>query len=135
MAESLNQYRQQLIEIEQKIGAGYDKTLITLSGGALGVSFAFIKSFIGEGQIASPLYALFAWCFWAASLTFLLTAFYFGSLAYRYAIKMLDANKLNKDNPGGYYAIIINILNILGGLSFILGVALFITFSFKNLGG
>ena len=97
MTERLNQYRQQLIEIEQKIGAGYDKTLIILSGGALGVSFAFIKSFIGEVQIVSPLYALFACCFCAASLTtFLLAAFYFGSLAYRHAIKMLDANQFSR---------------------------------------
>ena len=42
----LDEYRKSLIEIEQRIGAGYDKTLITLSGGALGLTVTFIKDIV-----------------------------------------------------------------------------------------
>lgn len=37
------EYLRQLIEGEREIGAGFDKTIITLSSGALGLSLAFIK--------------------------------------------------------------------------------------------
>ncbi len=136
MADNPKQkYRQQLIEIEQKIHEGYDKTLISLSGGALGISFAFIKNIIGDDEIVNEQYALIAWVAWAASLTFLLTAFYFGTLAYRHAIKNLDLNKIDRENPGGCYATTMRFLNAFGGISFIIGVASFICFSYMNIGG
>jgi len=133
--EQEQQYRQLLIDTEQKIGEGYDKTLIALSGGALGISLAFIKNIVGENNVVNSLFALIAWCAWAASLTFLLAAFYFGTLAYRHAITKLDAKKLNPKNPGGCFATITKWFNALGGISFILGVVSFIYFTYKNLGG
>ncbi len=132
---SKQQYRQQLIEIEQKIHEGYDKTLISLSGGALGISFAFIKNIVGDDEIVSQSYALIAWIAWAVSLTFLLAAFYFGTLAYRHAVKKLDLETIDRENPGGCYATIMRYLNAFGGISFIIGVASFIYFSYINLGG
>lgn len=135
MSDELDKYRQQLIEFEQKIGAGYDKTLIALSGGALGISISFVKDIVGDKEVLCPLLALIAWGSWATSLACLLLAFYFGTNAYRYAIRKLDAGNLNPANPGGCYAILTAFFNALGGISFIVGVILFVYFAYKNIGG
>lgn len=135
MSDQTSEYRKTLIEIEQKIGEGYDKTLIALSGGALGVTITFIKDIVGESEIKSECMALMAWVSWALSLTCLLSAFYFGTTAYRYAIKKLDKEELDSNNPGGIYSNITNALNLIGGLSFIAGVIFFVYFAYQNLGG
>lgn len=134
MTNQTTEYRKTLIELEQKIGEGYDKTLIALSGGALGVTITFIKDIVGGGKILCPGLALTAWSAWTVSLTSLLAAYYFGTTAYRYAIRKLDEGKLDSVNPGGLCATITNILNVVGGLSFVFGVVMFIWFSYKNLG-
>lgn len=135
MQDDLVKYRQQLIEFEQKIGAGYDKTLIALSGGALGISISFIKDIVGDREVLCPIFALIAWCSWATSLTCILLAFYFGTKAYRYAIRKVDEGNLNPDNPGGCYAVLTSFFNAFGGISFIVGVISFVYFVYKNIGG
>jgi len=134
MNDQTDEYRKTLIEMEQKVGEGFDKTLIALSGGALGVTITFIKDIVGESEIQSRELALYAWSAWAVSLSSLLLAFYFGTSAYRYAIKKLDEGKLDSKNPGGIFSSITNILNIVGGVSFIVGVILFVRFAYHNLG-
>lgn len=121
--------------MEQTIGAGYDKTLITLSGGALGLTITFIKNIVPPSSSVCMNLAVSAWGAWSFSLAALLIALYFGTYAYRYAIKKLDAGELNSDNPGGPYAITTNIFNVLGGVSFLVGVVLFIIFTYMNYGG
>jgi len=48
MEESLQEYRTHLVAAEQKAQEDYDKTVISLSGGALGISFAFIVDCISK---------------------------------------------------------------------------------------
>lgn len=127
-------YRNQLLEAEQKIGEGYDKTLITLSGGALAISIAFINDVVGTNSISNGEFLAVAWSSWALSLTSLLLAFYFGGHAYRHAIETLDSNKLNSNNPGGKYSTLTKWLNAVGGLSFLVGVVTFLYFCFRNIG-
>ena len=135
MNDQTDEYRKTLIETEQKIGEGYDKTLIALSGGALGVTIMFIKDIVGKSEIQRGELALYAWSAWAVSLSSLLVAFYFGTCSYRYAIKKWDDGKLDQKNPGGIFAAITNILNVVGGVSFIVGVIFFVRFAYLNLGG
>ncbi|MCP4975082.1 MAG: hypothetical protein GY931_02890 [Maribacter sp.] len=127
-------YRNLLQEAEQKIGEGYDKTLIALSGGALAISVTFIKEIVGSSKIIEKAFLGLAWGSWALSLTSLLFAFYFGSLAYRYAIKALDQDRLDNTNPGGLFSTLTRWLNAIGGISFLVGVAAFLYFSYKNTG-
>ena len=42
------QYRTALSALEQKSQAEYDRLVVLLSGGALGISFAFVEGFIGD---------------------------------------------------------------------------------------
>ena len=48
------EYRKDLIALEQRAQEAYDTTLLTLSGGALGVSFAFVKDFLGTQAAVRP---------------------------------------------------------------------------------
>ena len=135
MNNQTDEYRKTLIELEQKIGGGYDKTLITLSGGALAVTITFIKDIVGLSYIEATGLALTAWVAWAISLTCVLSAFYFGTTAYRYAIEKLDEGNLDPKNPGGCFSTITIYLNAIGGLAFIVGMISFVCFAYKNLGG
>jgi len=135
MNDQTDDYRNTLIRAEQAVGSGFDKTLITLSGGALGLTITFIKDIVGEKDIVCPSLALSSWILWALSLTSLLAAFYFGTQAYRHAIVKLDEGKLDNKNPGGIFSTMTNIFNAIGALSFIVGVIIFIIFTYKNIGG
>ena len=127
-------YRKQLVEFEQKIGEGFDKTLIALSGGALGLSIAFIKDIVGANEMKHEGHLIASWSFWALSLGSILFAFYFGQLAYRKAITQVDNNTIDTEVTGGIFTPIVNWLNAIGAVSFLLGVISIIVFSIKNLG-
>lgn len=133
MNDSNNTYRDSLLSAEQKISESYDKTLITLSGGALGLTITFIKEIVGPSEIVCANYALIAWVSWAVSLSCLLFALLLGVYAFRHARENLDANKLNVQNPGGFYSSATRFLNIVGGILFIAGVVYFVYFSYLNL--
>ena len=50
--------RDRLIEYQAHANDAYDQTLFKLSGGALGLSFVFVRQFVGAGQDAHMLYTL-----------------------------------------------------------------------------
>ena len=131
----VDEYRKTLVEIEQNIGAGFDKTLITLSGGALGLTITFIKDIVKKPEPQSLELALYSWSAWAISLSSLLLAFYLGTLAYRTAIRNWDSGKLDPKNPGGKFSTITRFLNFVGVVAFIFGVVQFVRFTYLNLGG
>ena len=51
MDKTLQEYRAHLVSAAQKAQEDFDKTLLALSGGALGVSFAFVKDIVGDGSV------------------------------------------------------------------------------------
>jgi len=57
-----------LIAAEQKSQDDYDKTLVSLSGGALGISFVFIEQIIGDNKVISEWILISAWSVWCFSL-------------------------------------------------------------------
>ena len=56
MDESLREYRKELIQTVQKLNENYDKLIITLSGGALGLSLAFIKDIVKNEHIQNSIF-------------------------------------------------------------------------------
>ena len=130
---SSNEYRNQLLEWEQKIGESYDKTLITLSGGALGLTIAFIQYIVKKEAIVCITLLILSWIAWIVSLTSLLAALYFAQFAYRKTIKQLDEGTIYNETPGGKYTNIIHLCNAVGGLGFIIGVVAITIFAYINL--
>jgi len=133
------EYRNQLIAADQTQQESFDKTVLALSGGALGVTFAFIKDIVGSGTIISPLLITLAWILWGLSVCFNLISFFSSHLSLISIIQDIDEsikkntfeNFLEKPNVKSR-GIFTSILNILSGSFFVIGVILTAIFVFEN---
>jgi len=125
--------RNELMNSAHDLHRRFDKTLITLSGGALAISLSFIQNVIGGEKAISKIYALLAWCSWAFSLTSILLALYFATLHYGDAIRKLDKGDLDNNKAVIKYSKLIPYLNKIGTIFFMIGVFLFIIFTYKNI--
>jgi hypothetical protein len=132
MDQQLREYRSFLISAEQKAQEQYDKTILTLSGGAFGISFAFIDKVIGTPPTAT-LWLLAAWTSWGVSITSILFSFYFSNKALRRTIEQVDEETVYENTPGEHFSGITQVLNACGGIFFFLGVVLLIVFVYKNI--
>lgn len=126
-------YRQWLVVAEQKAQEDYDKTVLTLSGGALGISFAFVQDIVGEGPIQHSSWLVAAWIFWALSTSAMLGSFFVSRLALRKAILQCDDGSIFCKPPGGFYTYLTRWLNGSGALLFLLGVCFMAAFVKTNI--
>ena len=130
---SLQEYRSQLVEAELSSQTAFDRTLLALSGGALGLSLTFFDRLIGP-DAATSIWLLWAsWIAWAASLALVLISHYFSTLAMRTAIGQVDSGTINQGPPGGVYDRLIQTMNPAGGILFLAGVVTMIAFAIANL--
>jgi hypothetical protein len=129
----LTEYRRHCVSAEQKAQEDYDKSVLTLSGGALGVSFAFLKDVVGPGALLQPNFLLWAWLSWSASIVSTLASFWFSQLALRTAIAQVDTGTIHDQFPGRAFSRITSTLNAIGGLAFVVGVVLMVVFVMANL--
>jgi hypothetical protein len=125
----LLEYRRLLIQAEQKAQETYDKTVLALSGGAFGISFAFVENFVSSPQRAGWL--LGAWVVWGLSITAVLFSFYFSTKALRKSVIQVDDGEVPR-SPGGRYSGITSVLNALGGVFFFVGALLLVIFVALN---
>ena len=65
MSDTDNEYRRLLQELENKAQDQYDKTVILLSTGALGISFAFLKEIVKLETAVMIHFLIGAWICWA----------------------------------------------------------------------
>jgi len=133
MDKQLQEYRSLLVAAAQKAQDDFDKTVLSLSGGALGISFAFVKDIVGNQSLAHSALLLMSWIAWGISITCVLASFYFSQQALRKTIKQVDADNVYEQLPGGIHSRITATLNALGGLLFLVGVTLLIIFVSYNL--
>ena len=132
MDDPQSKHRTFLIEAEQKTQSAYDKAILTLSSGALGVSFVFVKELIRPGTpIVSQGLLYSAWTCWALSAASTLLSFYLSHRALRKAIVQFDRGE--QERAGGRFAIVTEIANLTAGLLFCIGVFLMIVFVGQNL--
>ena len=83
-------YRAQLVSLEQKTKEAYDKAVLTLSGGALGLSLVVVKDYLrlpGGGRGGLMVLALLCW---ALSVSCILLSFTSSRKALRSAIRRVD---------------------------------------------
>lgn len=118
----MGDYRKFLVAAEQKSQEDFDKTVLSLSGGALGISFVFLKDVIGTNTIQFPSLLLAAWICWAFSSLSVLLSFHMSRLALRVAIGQVDNGTIYKATPGGKYASLTAGLNVAGALLFVAGI-------------
>jgi hypothetical protein len=134
----LADYRGLLTKTAQEAQTAFDKTLLTLSGGALGLSFVFTKDVVGPQNIVHHAFLLWAWICWGLSSTAILLSFFTSQQALRRAIQQLDAGALTScekmETPGGWFDTITGALNFSGLMLFLCGLGMMITFLGFNVG-
>lgn len=124
------EYRKLLQDLETKAQEQYDKTVLMLSGGALGVSFTFLKDIVSLDSAIHIWLLIIAWSAWTLSCSAVLWSFYSSRLAMRQAIKDLD-NGVETKNKSDFWT---SALNFSAGLLFVVGLASMIAFAYFNLG-
>lgn len=126
-------YREFLVLAAQKSQDSFDKALLTLSGGALGISIVFLKDIVGDQPVECLIMLIAAWLAWGSSLLCVVASFQCSNYALRETIRQCDDGSIYTSNPGGWYAPLTRFLNVIGGLLFIGGVAAMLIFVALNL--
>jgi hypothetical protein len=130
LSSEMQEYRRTLTALEQDSQVDYDKAILTLSGGALGISFAFFNNISGKVPTLHAGFLVGAWLSWALSLTAALIGFYASVSAFRKVIKQIDDRQkpdVEKANaPTRFF-------NKLAGFLFVIGVFFAIAFLYQNL--
>lgn len=129
-----DEYRNNLIQAEQKSQDDYDKAIISLSGGALGISLVFYKDVIGSKIPVVPSLLVWSWGIWAASIAAVVLSYFLSRLALRKAIEQTDRNDFS-GGVGGLAANLTNYTNALSGIFFVVGISFFIAFAAQNIEG
>lgn len=106
---------------------------MTLAGGALGVSFAFIRDLVAKPAPATIGVLRYAWTALATSILCILLSMLTSQYALRKAIAQVDAERIRQEHPGGWYAQFTTSLTLLAGVLFVLGVLLLVQFAVLNL--
>lgn len=127
------EHRKHLVAVDQKSQEDFDKTVLSLSGGALGISFVFLKDVIGPNPIQSPELLFAAWVAWGASTFCVLVSYYLSHLAIRAAIRQIDQDTLHKKESDGNYSTCTAVLNVAGAVLFLIGVVTITLFANSNL--
>lgn len=127
------EHRKHLVDSERKSQEDFDKTVLSLSGGALGISFVFLKDVIGPNPIQEPNLLFAAWLAWGASTFCVLASYYLSHLALRKAIRQIDDDADGKQEPGGHLSTITAVLNAAGAILFLIGVCAITLFAHSNL--
>lgn len=135
MDAELKKYRASLIETLRFLNESYDKLLVTLSGGALGISIAFLKDIVSLEHVRRPNLLLFAWLAFVLSLAAVLGRLIFGIEAHRKAIRQVDSGTVREERVGGTHSILTRTLHIGSALFLLLGLLMLATFAFFNVGG
>ena len=120
--DRLKDYRQYLVETQQKISENYDKTIITLAGGALGTSLAFIKDIIGQDPVQAKYILSFSWIMLTASLASVASSLYYGTKAFGEAIKQVDGQNIYGSTVGGWTAKVTGVLHTAGLALLVIGL-------------
>ena len=131
--DHLLEYRKFLVAAEQKSQEDFDKTVLALSGGALGISFAFLKEVIGSEPIVHPYWLLAAWLAWAFSMFAVLFSYFLSQMALRKAVSQVDKGTIYEQKAGGAYAQWTATFNATGAVLFVVGVCCIAVFASSNL--
>ena len=142
---NLAAYRNVLIALETKSQTEYDRLVVALSGGALGISFAFVERFVGDDPPLVLWTLMAAWVAWVCSLALMLWSHFFSTKALRKAVIQVDkalrkaVAKVDEEKTdtecvwNNNYDRVVGCLNAFGGIAFILGTSFAGVFFLCNL--
>lgn len=126
-------YRQHLVLAEQKAQDDYDKSVLALSGGELGISLAFIEKVVGLGPLLRAGLLTAAWLCWAVSIASVLISYFLSRQALRCAVDQVDGKRPEIRRIGGRMALATELANVVSGACFVAGAVLISFFAVANL--
>lgn len=132
-SDRMSAYRDLLIAADQKASEAYDKTIMTLSGGALGLSITFMKDIIGASKRVSVCRLEASWICLTLSLLLILTSMLFSQWALRKTITQVDTGTLGTGRAGGCLSFWTAFFNVLSGLLCVAGIMFLAWFSLANI--
>jgi hypothetical protein len=129
------EYRNGLVASYQRMQGEFDKAVLVLSGGALGISMTFIKEIL-SGRPTCTGYFLGAWIFWGISICATFSSYFTSAQLQQKAIEHVDKKDIyvvfDEMTKSAWYRWT-SWLNIAAGICFVLGVAMMIVFVGLNL--
>lgn len=131
-ASARNEYRAHLVEARERAQADYDKTLVLLAGGVLGLSVTFMHDMVGAKTPRGLCNLEWGWGLLVFSLLCILVSFFLSRMALGSAIRALDSN--DKQPHVGRWTTATEWSNIIAGVCFIVGTSLVTRFACLNLG-
>jgi hypothetical protein len=132
---ALEQFEQKLLSFAAAAQSSYDKHIVTLSGGALGVTFVLFDKL--SNDLRDPTLLALAWVCWTASICFALFSHSSSAKAFQYKANLvreaIDKNENYKEPLHNFADSITKHFNFLCGFLFVFGVILMVFFVFSNL--
>jgi len=123
-------YRRLLQDLAIKSQEQYDKTILTLSTGALSISFAFIKDLVNIDKAVETEYLIYGWIAFIMSMVCTLISFLSSKHALEKAIIFLDDKRSGKN----FWDELTTYCNWVSFLAFVIGLFLIIYFVKTNIG-
>jgi hypothetical protein len=133
LEDNLSAYRQSLLAAEQAMQGEYDKGVLTLSAGALGISLVFLKDVVGTRPLVHSWCLLAAWIVWSLSIAFVLSSYFTITKALRRAVMDTDLKDIYVTLAQSCWATATKVVNAAGGICFFIGIVLLVTFVSFNL--
>lgn len=128
-----SEYKTWLRETEQKLSEQFDKTMLTITGGALALSITFVKDIIGKGVMLQGWLLVTSWAALTTCLVLMLWSFHLGLKAYRKAQDQVDSGSIDSETPGGFFSWLLNVVNSLSICLLSIGLISLFIFSYINL--
>jgi hypothetical protein len=126
-SSSGDKWRERLVQAHYEGSQSYDKAVMTLAGGALGVSLAFIRDIAPRPRHEWVL--VVTWSFLTVSLLLIFASLMTSQKGLLNSIKELDEKKVT----GGGAGKATGWLNVVAGASFGVGVGFLAAFTVANL--
>jgi hypothetical protein len=132
-AQAQAAYRDWLVTSEHAASRDFDKAVMTLAGGALGLSVTFVHGIVSKAAPCSLIWLALAWSFLALSLLSILVSILTSQHALRRAIQQVDDRTVHSvAKPGGWFSGITEGLNITAALTLVLGLIFLVVFALLN---
>jgi len=90
--------RKLLIDAQQQSYQQFDKAILTLSSGGLGVSIIFLRDILPFEQITNYYFLIGSWILFTISITCTLVSFLTSQYAYSEQLELINRYFLNKDS-------------------------------------
>ena len=133
MDAEMQAYWKHVLEADQKSVEAFDKNILALSGGALGLSLVFLKKVVGTNDPQNTEWLLGAWICWVLAISLTLASFYFSHRGLRRTLYQIGENKLPDGAPGGWWSAATSCTTLASGITFLIGLICIVWFVYSNL--